>query len=274
MTPLMLRALKVKVTTRDCEGEWGGEPGRAVACILLFLGENCDRRRFQCSMPTYEYSCEKCGDTFEVVQSMRDESLRECPKELCRQKKWGHGKVKRMIGTGAGLISKVRIYLTDYRRDSTRKPRRKDPPPMWLREKNNGSKEAKTRPRRRASQGAEGKPKKQAAEEAHLPECRGENERNAFNATMPERGGTGALAKIAPKETPKETRPPPPHVDPQRGKAGCSSKSARWCWASSRPNYPMILPPEGASPPEWGVPPQINLGHRTRMKQESRRDNN
>ena len=37
-------------------------------------------------MPTYEYSCEKCGKTFETVQSMRDEPLRECPKELCRQK--------------------------------------------------------------------------------------------------------------------------------------------------------------------------------------------
>ena len=69
-------------------------------------------------MPTYEYSCEKCGQTFEVVQSMRDASLKECPKELCRQKKWGHGKVKRLIGTGAGLIFKGSgFYITDYRSD-------------------------------------------------------------------------------------------------------------------------------------------------------------
>src|SRR5262249_5135977 len=57
-------------------------------------------------MPTYEYSCQKCGQTFEAFQSMRDEPFRECPKEFCRLPKWGHGKVKRLLGTGAGLIFK------------------------------------------------------------------------------------------------------------------------------------------------------------------------
>ena len=28
-------------------------------------------------MPTYEYSCEKCGGTFEIVQSMRDAALNQ-----------------------------------------------------------------------------------------------------------------------------------------------------------------------------------------------------
>ena len=70
-------------------------------------------------MPTYEYSCEKCGKTFETFQSMRDEPLRVCPKELCRQKKWGHGKVKRLIGRGAGLIFKGSgFYRTDSRNGS------------------------------------------------------------------------------------------------------------------------------------------------------------
>src|SRR6185369_5963268 len=80
-------------------------------------------------MPTYEYSCEKCGGTFEIVQSMRDEPFKECPKELCRQKKWGHGKVKRLIGTGAGLIFKGSgFYITDYRSDSYREAAKKDAP--------------------------------------------------------------------------------------------------------------------------------------------------
>jgi putative FmdB family regulatory protein len=80
-------------------------------------------------MPTYEYSCEKCAGTFELVQSMRDEPLKECPKELCRQKKWGHGKVKRLIGTGAGLIFKGSgFYITDYRSDSYREAAKKDVP--------------------------------------------------------------------------------------------------------------------------------------------------
>ena len=80
-------------------------------------------------MPTYEYSCEKCAGTFEMVQSMRDEPLKECPRELCRQKKWGHGRVKRLIGTGAGLIFKGSgFYITDYRSDSYREAAKKDAP--------------------------------------------------------------------------------------------------------------------------------------------------
>ena len=30
-------------------------------------------------MPTYEYACRSCGEHLEVVQSFRDEPLRECP---------------------------------------------------------------------------------------------------------------------------------------------------------------------------------------------------
>jgi putative FmdB family regulatory protein len=81
-------------------------------------------------MPTYEYSCEKCGQTFEAFQSMRDEPFRECPKELCRLPKWGHGKVKRLLGTGAGLIFKGSgFYSTDYRSDSYKEAAKKDSAP-------------------------------------------------------------------------------------------------------------------------------------------------
>ena len=80
-------------------------------------------------MPTYEYSCQKCGQTFEAFQSMRDEPFRECPKELCRLPKWGHGKVKRLLGTGAGLIFKGSgFYSTDYRSDSYKEAAKKDSP--------------------------------------------------------------------------------------------------------------------------------------------------
>ena len=50
---------------------------------------------------------------------MRDAPFRECPKDLCRLPKWGHGKVKRLVGTGAGIIFKGSgFYTTDYRSDS------------------------------------------------------------------------------------------------------------------------------------------------------------
>jgi putative FmdB family regulatory protein len=67
-------------------------------------------------MPTYEYRCEKCERTFEAFQSMKDAPYRVCPKELCRLPEWGEGPVKRLIGTGAGLIFKGSgFYITDYR---------------------------------------------------------------------------------------------------------------------------------------------------------------
>ena len=73
-------------------------------------------------MPTYEYECAKCKKTFEIVQSMKDDALKTCPKTLCRQKTWGKGKVKRKIGAGAGLIFKGSgFYITDYRSEGYKK---------------------------------------------------------------------------------------------------------------------------------------------------------
>ncbi len=70
-------------------------------------------------MPNYDYSCLKCRKTFEFFQSMKDEPLKTCPKTACRLKTWGKGKVKREIGTGAGLIFKGSgFYITDYRSEN------------------------------------------------------------------------------------------------------------------------------------------------------------
>ena len=67
-------------------------------------------------MPTYDYQCEKCKKSFELFQSMKDAPLTVCPKEQCRQKTWGKGRVRRQMGTGAGLIFKGSgFYITDYR---------------------------------------------------------------------------------------------------------------------------------------------------------------
>src|SRR5205823_12814763 len=81
-------------------------------------------------MPTYEYACAKCGQNFDAFQSMRDEPFRECPKHLCRLEKWGHGKVKRLLGRGAGLIFKGSgFYTTDYRSDSYKEAAKKESAP-------------------------------------------------------------------------------------------------------------------------------------------------
>ena len=70
-------------------------------------------------MPNYDYTCEKCHQTFEFFQSMKDVPLTTCPQSACCKKPWGKGKVKRQIGTGAGLIFKGSgFYITDYRSES------------------------------------------------------------------------------------------------------------------------------------------------------------
>jgi putative FmdB family regulatory protein len=85
--------------------------------------------RLHTFMPTYEYACQKCGQNFEAFQSMRAEPFQECPKELCRLPDWGHGKVKRLLGTGAGLIFKGSgFYITDYRSDSYKEAAKKESP--------------------------------------------------------------------------------------------------------------------------------------------------
>lgn len=81
-------------------------------------------------MPTYEYICEKCEHQFDVFQSIKDKPLAVCPKEKCGMKKWGKGKVKKQIGSGAGLIFKGSgFYITDYRSDSYKEAAKKDAAP-------------------------------------------------------------------------------------------------------------------------------------------------
>ena len=78
-------------------------------------------------MPTYGYVCTKCGHAFDKFQSMKDEALVICPKDLCKQKRWGKGKVKRQMGTGAGMIFKGSgFYITDYRSEGYKAAAKKD----------------------------------------------------------------------------------------------------------------------------------------------------
>ncbi|MDQ6765766.1 MAG: zinc ribbon domain-containing protein [Verrucomicrobiota bacterium] len=100
-------------------------------------------------MPTYEYACEKCGKNFDLFQSMRDAPVTECPKEQCQEAEWGHGKVKRLLGTGAGLIFKGSgFYITDYRSNNYKEGAKKEAPAAPAAasgaEKSSGGKEAAT----------------------------------------------------------------------------------------------------------------------------------
>ena|GEM_PF-242524 len=70
-------------------------------------------------MPTYEYECLENGHRFEEFQSMTDPPLTEC--KICG------GRVRRLIGSGAGVLFKgPGFYETDYRSESYRKAEKKD----------------------------------------------------------------------------------------------------------------------------------------------------
>jgi len=63
-------------------------------------------------MPTYDYVCDAFGHELEVFQSISAEPLKSCPK--CKKKK-----LRRLIGTGAGILFKGSgFYQTDYRSES------------------------------------------------------------------------------------------------------------------------------------------------------------
>ena len=78
-------------------------------------------------MPTYEYVCTKCDHQFETFQSMKDKALTVCPKEKCKLKRWGKGRVKKLLGSGAGLIFKGSgFYITDYRSEGYKQAAKKE----------------------------------------------------------------------------------------------------------------------------------------------------
>jgi putative FmdB family regulatory protein len=65
-------------------------------------------------MPTYQYACRACGHSFEVVQPMTDEPLRECPR--CG------GELRKVYAPPAIAFRGSGFYATDHgkRAESTK----------------------------------------------------------------------------------------------------------------------------------------------------------
>jgi putative FmdB family regulatory protein len=99
-------------------------------------------------MPTYEYECDACGHKFEKFHSMSAAPIKKCP--VC-----GKNKVRRLIGTGAGLIFKGSgFYITDYR-DAAYKDKAKS---------ESGGGEGKAETKADASSSGEGKAESKSSE--------------------------------------------------------------------------------------------------------------
>jgi len=64
-------------------------------------------------MPTYDYKCKNCNDTFEHFQKMTDDPLKVC-------NKCGND-LTRLIGTGLSPVFKGKgFYETDYKSNNTK----------------------------------------------------------------------------------------------------------------------------------------------------------
>ena len=63
-------------------------------------------------MPTYEYVCRQCGHLFEIVQSMRDEALTECPE--CG------GELRKVFAPPAISFKGSGFYATDHGKKATK----------------------------------------------------------------------------------------------------------------------------------------------------------
>ncbi|MGV1006030.1 MAG: FmdB family zinc ribbon protein [Candidatus Nanopelagicales bacterium] len=61
-------------------------------------------------MPTYEYRCQECGSDLEVVQSIHEDSLTECP--TCG------GKLRKLFGNVGIVFKGSGFYRTDNRAKS------------------------------------------------------------------------------------------------------------------------------------------------------------
>ncbi len=65
-------------------------------------------------MPTYGYKCDSCGHQFEVVQSIRDEPLKECP--VCG------AKLRKLLYPVGVVFKGSGFHNTDYKRGASAGP--------------------------------------------------------------------------------------------------------------------------------------------------------
>ncbi len=72
-------------------------------------------------MPTYHYSCEKCGYEFEIVQRITDPTHKRCPR--CR------GNIYRVIHPVGHILKGSGFYRTDYRSEDFKNREKADNTP-------------------------------------------------------------------------------------------------------------------------------------------------
>lgn len=62
-------------------------------------------------MPLFDYQCESCGYKEEVLQSIKEEPLKECPK--CKKQTF-----KKLISPSSFILKGKGFYKTDYKNEN------------------------------------------------------------------------------------------------------------------------------------------------------------
>ena len=70
-------------------------------------------------MPIYEYECEKCGITFEAMQSISAKPLKTCNGLGCDDK--DDGKVHRVVSASGFILKGSGWYTSDYPSEARKK---------------------------------------------------------------------------------------------------------------------------------------------------------
>jgi putative FmdB family regulatory protein len=73
-------------------------------------------------MPIYEYECEKCRTTFEIIQPISAKPLKKHGENGC------DGKVKRLVSVSGFILKGSGWYVNDYPSDSRKQGWDKDSP--------------------------------------------------------------------------------------------------------------------------------------------------
>jgi len=72
-------------------------------------------------MPIYEYSCDQCGHTLEVIQKINDAPLTRCPQ--CEAEA-----LRKLISSAGFRLKGGGWYETDFKKDSQRNLVKEDKP--------------------------------------------------------------------------------------------------------------------------------------------------
>ena len=110
-------------------------------------------------MPIYEYECEKCGVTFEAMQTISAKPMKTCNGLGCDEK--DNGKVRRIVSQSGFILKGSGWYASDYPSEARKKG--------WEQESNQSKGAKDSSPTSTENANAPGAEKKTKAEPATTP---------------------------------------------------------------------------------------------------------